>query len=70
MVVFAEVNMGAKVIKKMIEMRVAAKHESLRTGLNQKMMNRLTLSGGLRNRAKSDIERSIQCDESSSEEEA
>ena len=73
MVVFAEVNMGAKILKKLIEMHAAAAVDQV-ADLNQKMINRLTVSGGFRGgergRTKSQIEHIIDadCEESSEEE--
>jgi len=58
MAVFAEVTLGAKILRKMIEMHVKKASEKV-LSLNEKMINRLTLNGGFRERGLSTIEKTM-----------
>jgi len=70
MAVFAEVTFGAKILRQMIEMYAQGASEKV-LSLNNKMIDRLTLNGGFRERGLSKIERAIaaEADEDSEEEE-
>jgi len=69
MAVFAEVTLGAKILRQMIEMHV--KHASQKVlSLNEKMINRLTLNGGFRERGLSSIERTIAASTEAEDEES